>query len=336
MIKKLSVLIAAVICLSLSGCGNPASKVNPKGIPESAVNVLADSRFLSGGKILGTDTKSHGRHVRGYMDFGETVSREDIVWEFTQWASKESLAVIDGGVCEYTQSGGVHTYANTAKSVIFDTVENKVVLSADTGYEYDWKPRTNPNAHVHLLMEQYVKDASLIGQSKEIYAYIDFEVNKSDWLLQEEQYDQGQAAQFLWYFMLTHRTNSSARVWLGIPLYDSREERSGESGGEYFNFDKGTHTYIYSLDKTLYLGEDAVTTGKRYTAVIPLKAHIEYAVNLLKQTESLKDVFANTETADFKLDYMNAGWEIPGTFDVAGTFYGIGLYEDRILTEQTE
>jgi len=309
----------------------------PDGIESNAVNIIRDDMFQCGINVLGINASDGGRNLYGYFDYdgralftGQDLfpvpggsnhrdSRQrNRAWELTQWASKKNI--VDD--CIKNVDGDTYSYENEYKKIVVNPVTGTITIRSNCGMEYGYKERADKDSWVHFLLEQFPTKRTL-GSFTKAYLYCDFCVNECTNRLTIGDAsgigEDAQAAQLVWYFRFS--ASDLTRIWLGIPLYDNREEGKMVPGGA-FTYDEGTKSAIYTVAKDDFFKTQPVK-GTRYRVMSQIDAELRFAY---EQTVAVGTFDSSLDINEAYLDTMNIGFEIPGTFDFEVTFYQIGLY----------
>ena len=93
-------------------------------------------------------------------------------------------------------------------------------------------------------------------------------------------------------------------IWLGVQLYDDRNERPGE----YINHDDGTQTLIYSINYDS-VANKSIHSNEWIDFNVDL---YPYAIEALNKAWQRGYLSASQNLSDYKLGGMNMGWELPG------------------------
>lgn len=290
-------------------------------------NLLSDNRYENGFGVMGVSA-STGRTNHAHFACGGKPDAFPI-WQIGQWAGKGDLTKSKG--CEI--SPGVWNYTSGGKSFTLDRNRNLLTLAVNAGKEYDRARREN-EAWVHLLLEQEFPEKARVCEVNEMQAELDFSVDKCLNLMGEEYDPSLHAAQLTWYIMVTNYPEhtvydekaglwsegmSGDYLWFGLPVFDNRRPYSDASVA----YDRGTDRFISSIASCRYLPQN-LQTGKRYAFRYDILPDIREAVSCAKEAGALK----NVRYENLYFTYMNFGWELPGTFDVALSVRKINLYRN--------
>lgn len=316
-LKKTLILLTST--LSLTGCNNTTKEGDP-----SMKEILSDTAFETGFDLLTTST-TNGRKVATYLNYNGEAKKQDETphpWQMSQWWTP-----YDFSNSTFTKvSDGVYDYKNESRHVLINNKEKELTLELDSNAEYQklfGHSRNGDENWSHLLIEQNIKNAPHIEELEHIYINLDFVINKCENLDANQKVP---AAQLLWYFTITNPTNGDTAyesevngkrnqfMWFGIPLFDSRYKFVPEYTHTDTGFVGATNTIIYSISSSNYL-HDEITFGDSYHIKLDILPFILDAYNYGKDNGALDDV----ALSDLVLNYMNFGWELPGSFSASAT-----------------
>lgn len=287
-------------------------------LPNDGHEVITDNHFTGGFQVMGASTAT-GRTKFSYLDYMGTVDATQSVWEMARWWNPEGF---DGETSteEYLEGNYVYTDSSKVVKVNPDIGYLYLELNASQVYEHT---RRNGENWPHLLIEQTFTEKYQIDEAESIMAQLTFTLEKSENKIPSEEYNPDlHAAQLLWYFTLTNRippdsdpeevgTNGDY-LWYGVPLYDSRYP---EGIDEHYNLDAGfsgsTNKMIYGMSSKDYL--PPVEIGQKYQIEIDILPYMRKAFEIAQQNNCLQ----NVKFENLVFSYMNFGFELPGTFDVA-------------------
>lgn len=319
------------------GGENPGGETpgGEQGDPEQqeGESLLRDKKFAYGLGVKGLVADTEGAKIARYFDYGGTVEnpKENCKWQLGQWSGKSDLR----NAVETKLSDGSYNYTDGGKSVTFNPETGVFNLSIDGACEYD-HPRTVNEGWAHSLIEQSFERKRL-EEAEHLYFKLRFTLDYVENLMSATEYNAGlHAAQLLWY--VTFRNDPAENsfengeyvngksgdwFWFGIPIYDSRYDSVRASA----SYDKGTNAYISGLSNSYYLptpletgvDEDGIpwTYEFKYDALPMVKSAIEEAQKL--------GALKNVKMENLTLNYMNFGWELPGTFNVSATIEEIDI-----------
>lgn len=317
MLKKISAALLSLALAAALFCGCA------ENVPERK-QLLYDSAFEEGFKILGIDASLDGNTAFGYIDYGQT-GNPAILWRLAQWGTRFDLGA---SLESERQENGLTVYSNPGKEVAVRRGGGEIRLAVNGSNEY-LSSRREGEAWPHLLIEQDLDSSLRLNEYKKIVAEIDFEISYVENKMSAAEYDPLlHTAQFQWIFSVSNRNPSTAGLkndylWFNLSYFDYREKKT-ETGG-FFDGGKedSTAKYIFSVGSE-DLGAE-VKTGERYkisTDILPL---------IKRAFDDAQDNGAMQGTLYEELGFgtMNIGWEIPGTFDCAVTIYSISLQGEK-------
>lgn len=280
--------------------------------------VIADNKFTGGFQVMGESTAG-GRTKVSWLDYLGTVDATQSVWEMARWWNPEGFDS-ETSTEEYIDGNYVYTDASKVVKVNPDTGYLYLELNASEVYEHTRRSGEN---WPHLLIEQSFAEKYPISDAERIVARLTFTLEKSENKTPAEEYNPDMhAAQLLWYFTLVNQVPSDSDpdevgangdyLWYGVPLYDSR---SPQGIDEHYNLDAGfngsTNKMIYGMSSKNYL--PPIEIGQKYQIEIDILPYMQRAFEIAQQQNCLK----NVRFENLVFSYMNFGFELPGTFDIA-------------------
>ena len=259
-------------------------------------------------------------------------------WYMTQWGRAEPYSLYNAST---PQTSSPYTYATEARMVTVDTVNSSMEfkVNSDMEYEYKYGHKKNDNISTnwsHLLMEQTFTSFKM-GEISKMYLTLDYTPLYCNYdgpeLTPEEWSGAHGASQFFIYLRLQENTSGSARkIWLGLPLFDSRYNVIEEYHNLDANHVGATNDCIYSASTRNYLPvsyKTGIEFGKTY--------HIEFDMYDLAQkafqyacsfprSEYPAASFEGCVWEDVSCFYINIGYEMPGAFKMGHRFENLRLY----------
>lgn len=297
-------------------------------IGENAVNLISDANFSNGFRLL--EPRDDGKRVEAKILNYDGAATGDYKWEMSQWASPFNFKDANYSVTDKD----TYLYKNVNRSVEVDTKNNAITLNLDSYAEYMERygqSRTGSENWSHLLLEQNFENPANISLIKYAVAHLEFIINKS------ENKDLSQpipCAQLTWYFTITDVRNGDSRyqsgnddndyMWFGLSIYDSRYPYLSESSHVDAGFNGATNRLIYGMDSRNYLPEN-LEIGKEYVIDIDILPFIKRAYLFGIQNGALE----NSNLSDLVINYMNIGWELPGSYDVSLTLKNMSVYTEE-------
>lgn len=306
---------------ALTGCQSTTTEEGGNLIMKE---ILTDTSFKSGFDLMTTSTLN-GRAFAAYLNYGgDATNQEDSPhpWQMSQWWTP-----YDFKDATFSKSAdGVYEYTNESRHIKVDTNNGELTLDLNSNIEYQklfGHSRNGDENWSHILIEQNIKNCPKLFNLENVFVELEFCINKCENLDPDQNVP---AAQLLWYFTITDPKNGNTDyesevdgktnqfMWFGIPLYDSRYDYVEQ----YVNVDSGfvgaTNRVIYCISSRNYFSEK-IQFGKTYSIYLDILPFIKqayvYGLN--------HDAMENINYDDLVLNYMNFGWELPGSFDASAT-----------------
>ena len=289
-------------------------------------NRLADVGFENGFLNLGTNSQNQTSDNMTTVNTSATPS-----WKLAQWGSTVNLA---NGT--KTENNGVYVFADAAKSVTVDTVNDTLALEHKGSVEYNTGVA---NGWPHLLLQQDFSGDGLvrIADQKSLVMQMDYTVTACT----ATDSTSSTAAQFVWYVTLQNRNKDSADygqyMWFGILLYDNRNE--GREIADYNQVDSGkadaTGVMIYQPGTERWNPDTKTspTVGQNVSLNFDILVTAEEAFNKIKQfyRDNASTYFQNTTWEDLYIGSTNFGFEVSGSYDIGVKISNLGLIASRNL-----
>lgn len=291
---------------------------------ENMRRLLTDTNFKGGFNLLTTKT-TNGRNLSGVLNYeGKAVGEPS--WEMAQWWAPDEFDFINADFNE--PSDGVYDYRGQSRHCLIDTNKNEITLDQNSWLEYQTlygHSRNGSENWSHFLLEQNFKEPAKMVELEHVYVHLEFILNKST------NMDEGQpipCAQISWYFTVTDVKNGNSQYesgdndfyWFGLPLYDSRFDFVDD----YHHVDSGfvgaTNKLIYSVGSRNFLPEK-IQIGKKYIIDVDILPWLKQAYNYGLMNGAMQ----NSNVQDLFLNYMNIGWELPGSYDVSITLKNLSV-----------
>lgn len=321
---KFRKLFAALIMIAtLTGCTNE-NTTNSKKEDDTMKEILKDTSFETGFDLMTTST-TNGRALSAYLDYNGEAKDSNITphpWQMSQWWTPYDFKNANFK----KNNDGSFEYENESRHIKVNLKEKELTMDLNSYTEYQklfGHSRNGNENWSHLLIEQNIENAPKIIDLKHVYASLEFSINEATDL------DPGQnvpAAQFLWYFTITDPKNGNTAyesenggkrnqfMWFGLPLYDSRYDFVESYTHADTGFVGATNTVIYSISNRNYLNEK-IQFGKTYKIELDILPYIKEAF-LYGFSQGAME---NVEYSDLVLNYMNLGWELPGSYKASAT-----------------
>ena len=268
-------------------------------------------RFLKEDWIMkGLRIVSQKASFAGILPMG--CQNPDPVWDIACWWSR----------CNWIREGKTDpvighedqslTVQNPGRSLSRLAGGGEVILRANGSVEYE-HTRRREEGWTHLLLEvlwdRFEPGRISILDLKSLWLTMDIR------LLQCENKTQGyepdiHAGQFVVYFNISGTGNEA--MWLGLCNMDSRYPMDENRRELVCQMDPGTNTFIIAPPEEEFI-TGHLADGQWHSMSLDLKPVI------LKAYEHGRSIGAFMESVpgDLKLNSMNLGFEIPGTFDMA-------------------
>ncbi|HLT00255.1 MAG TPA: hypothetical protein VK005_02075 [Acholeplasma sp.] len=326
--KKINLLLLAVLCsVMLWGCekekDEPIIDPNPD-ITE--VELLDDPTFATGFNLLGVSPVIDGRTVYRHLDYdGKAIPSDREVWYLGQWWTP-----YDVKNATYEEKDGNYIYETPSRKIEVNPSNNgyyRVDLLGSKEYDH---PRQGGEPWPHNLIEQNFTQSVKIGEISRLVLTLDVSINSVVNMMGDAYNPDMHAAQFLWYVTVNNAVPQDSNpdevgkpgdfFWFGIPIYDSRFDFINESK----HIDQGapgtTNKLIYSISSRNYINEK-IQFGKIYHIEIDILPYLREAFIYAASNNAL----VNAKLENLVVNYMNLGWELPGTFDVSSTIQNLSI-----------
>lgn len=347
--KLMAILLAGLLSASV-GCGGTASperepwqdpaKIKPAG---TTVALLEDTKFTTGIHMLGQSPENEGRTTFGKLDYMGTAleAENEPLWVSAQWCSSYNLATeLKAGRASETKNGDTYTYEDPAKTIAVNPKTGEITLTVRSSVDYGDTPRVPGQGWTHLLLEQNFPHPKPMKELDEVRVSMDYVINSCEMKMTEQQYNPLiHAAQLVWFITCRNMSDTegslSDYMWFSVALWDSR----GIAKRGTTTIDPGTQHYMSGPDPFLYLGKYRdrslydvdqfwIPVGERVSFEIDVLPYMRQAFTDVQNAGGLK----GCKLENMAVDYMNMGWEIPGTFDVSATIYSMGI--DGVIYEK--
>lgn len=315
-----------------SSGGDPATSQHPSSdaadstsLPAEDIQLIDDASFETGFQLKSVSTSD--AHVVKHLDYdGAAIESDRDIWSMAQWWTP-----FDFQYAPYSHEEGWHVYQNESRTLRVNTEESALTMQLNSWLEYQERfggSRTESSqTWSHFLLEQNFSNQPKISELASLRLSFDFEIDEVT-LYDEEHYNSSMhAAQFIMYVTIRN-TEFSNFFWFGIPLYDNRGLDSNPSYNIDSGFEGATGALIYRMGQRDFLPGGA-TIGQRHGVDIDLIPYIEEGF-VLGATETDSPPLAGWDWSDCYIDYMNIGWELPGSFNIVSTLYGLSLVAEEL------
>ena len=286
--------------------------------------LITDPKFKSGFFLQGVSSVSDQRTSYTYLNYdGKAIAATEKIWIMSQWWTP-----FDFKNAIYKFDNDKHIYENESRKCVIDTYKGEIEFSFDSSIEYDklyGKVRDKSKPWSHFLIEQDFLSSVRFDRIRNLIAKLNFSIDNVEQVKPEEQRDDAHAAQFLWYITIKEgkedqkETLGGRYIWFGIPLYDNRYKKIKGSVMFDKGFDGATNALIYTMPSELYLKDEPIKFGKEYEINIDIFPYIKKAIKLALE----EGIF--TSESDLVINYMNIGWELPGSFKVKSKISNLHL-----------
>lgn len=289
-------------------------------------DLLKDPNFKSGFFLQGPNPVTDQRKVFSYLDYGgKAIKVKDVLWIMSQWWTPYNFK--DAEFEEMKE--GEYRYSNPSRQCEIDSNEGRFRFVLDSGKEYEarfGKGREDPSTPwSHFLLEQDFVESTKLKDLSALYASLRFKLNKCV-CLDDAHYDPSKhTAQFIWYLTIREgRGNKKEElggnfIWFGIPIFDYRYPSIGKHIQYDGDFAGSTRTLIYNLPTKDYLEDAPLVLGKEYDICLDVLPSIKRAVRYAMKAGIFKS------SRGLVVNYMNIGWELPGSFLVDSEISSIRL-----------
>ena len=301
--KKIELFLAFLSGLLLFSC-NPKDPIDDpeKPVTEFSTEIISDLSFKNGFKLtplLVPDMSS------GYVDtlyFYLPATKP--LWAVAQWNSKTSNNLKDAVL--QTDINGNKFFANAAKKIMLST-DTTLYLELNASKEYD-HPRLSSEPWPHVLIEQTFSFAPLVSTAKRIMLSVELQLVKYNTMI--SGYDPNiHTAQSPMYLVI-RGVSGDGYIWFGIPSFDIRDLVLGDK--LTMMLDPGTNAYMIAPAPKVIWGDITFKDKKWHKANLDIKPYIKQAHDAMINAGQFK----NTKFEDLKIEGINFGWEVTGTFDV--------------------
>ena len=289
-------------------------------------DLLTDECFKSGFFLQGPNPVTDQRKVFSYLDYGgEAIKVNDVLWIMSQWWTPYDIK--DASFSK--KADGVYEYFNQSRRCLIDTKEGRFRFVLDSSAEYKQRlggPRNDPSTPwSHFLLEQDFVQSVRIRDLSALFASVKVRINDVK-NLDGDSFDPNKhTAQFIWYLTIREGNGKSKEglggnfIWFGIPIYDYRYPSIPKHIQYDGDFAGSTKALIYCLNSKDYLSDAPLKPGKEYDISLDILPAIKRAVKYAVKNK----IF--TTSRNLVVNYMNIGWELPGSFAVDSEISNIRL-----------
>lgn len=276
--------------------------------------LLSDIKFQNGFDLLTTST-NNGRELSGYLNYGgQALAKAN--WQLSQWWTPFDF--INARLTN--PEDGAFVYSNESRKLTVNQNEGSIILDLNSKVEYQEKfgrNRTGNENWSHMLIEQSLSNPKYLKDLNSLYARMEFElINCTDLSIGQEL----PCAQISWYFTITNVKNGNPAYesgdndffWFGLPLFDSRFDYIEEYQHVDSGFVGATNKLIYKVGSRSMFNSKIIP-GKKFEISINILPLLKKAYQYGKSHGALQD----SSFEDLCINYMNLGWEMPGSMSAA-------------------
>lgn len=217
---------------------------------------------------------------------------------------------------------GFYIFKDHSKSLSVNPAEGAIRYELNTSLEYE-TARTSMEPWCHLLLEEGLSSRIDVSAISELTLSLDCTLDKLENHMSKADYNPNlHTCQFLIYFVCNTAASLDAGdyLWFGVPLYDYRYTVISEYGNVDAGTSGNTGKFIYSMSTESYL-PSGITVGEENHISVNMRSALAHGLEVARG----KGKLLNTTVNDLSIEYMNMGYEIPGTFDSAMTIANLSL-----------
>lgn len=270
--------------------------------------IIRDRNFHNGIKVQG-HTTSYPAPIDTLYPF--KYSTDTVYWLLPQWGSKLVMQnipplIVDDSIIYRNKAKKVSFFKNKSKAV-------EITLEVIASEEYE-HPRQMNEDWPHLLFEQYFNTPlKLIRTDKLVYKTKCKLLYCSDKMREQFNPDL-HTAQFSQYFTIQDNNKDSESYgdffWFGLPFYDYRYENIELYAAQDIGKDDASNKFIFSVaSRNIF---DGTLHDKQW---ITIDKDILPFIKEAFKTAQERGYLTGSKFEDLAITTMNAGWEVPGTFD---------------------
>jgi hypothetical protein len=327
--KKTIDLLLLIAASLLSACGGGSEGSESGG--DGSYELFNDPKFENGFNVRPADrsfsdgsTPDNRWPLNSRLYYG---GNEDASYAWTIQQAGDIYGLGDvynqttDAVPEETEDG-TYIFSDTSKSVQVNPTKGTFRYELNTSLEYE-EPRVAMGAWCHLLLEEGLAKRVQLSEIESLSLSIDVTLDKIENHMSDSEYNPSlHTCQFLIYFVCNTNASldSGSYLWFGVPIYDYRYTVIEEYGNTDAGGAGATNQFIYSMSTESYL-PDGMTVGTQYNISIDMKPAMSRGLEVAQS----KGYLTNSTVDDLSIEYMNIGYEIPGTFDSAMTIGGLSL-----------
>lgn len=268
-------------------------------------------RFACGGwQAAGLRIVSKKASFAGILPMG--CEHPDPIWNIACWWSRFNW--IRGGKADpiTAQPDGSLTVENPGRSFTRSADGSEVTLRANASKEYSHTRRAD-EGWSHLLLEVLWDRPELgrlrLASVESLWLTMDMRMLQCE--NRTDGYDTGlHASQFVVYFNISGAGNDA--MWLGLCNMDNRYLLDENRREMAFQMDPGTNTFIIAPPQEQFINGH-MADGQWHSMSLDLMPVIRQAYEYGRT----HGAFVESTMEDLKLNSMNLGFELPGSFDSA-------------------
>lgn len=279
--------------------------------------LLVDNKFKSGFFLQGVSPVLDQRKTFTYLDYNkDSIKANEVLWIMSQWWTPYNFK--DANFLKIKD--GLYSYENESRKCFINTSDGSFRFILDSYKEYlklYGKGRNIANqSWSHFLLEQDLVKSAKIKDLESLFISLDFKLNEVVNLDENNFNKNYHTAQFLWYLTIKEGVGDKKEqlggnfIWFGIPLYDYRYSYIKKYIHYDGDFAGSTHSLIYNLDSRIYIKDAPIKLNTTYHICLDILPYIKRAIRYAIKNK----IF--TSSKNLVINYMNIGWELPGSFKV--------------------
>lgn len=303
---------------------------------------LADSSYKNGFTLISPE--STNQYVERDLDY-EGAADKDFYkesdhphyWSMCQWWTPYNFVN-----ASYRKENDTHIYENESRYFGINTKTSELTMKLDADMEYKKRfPETgvlgdNASWSHFLIQQSFPEDLwlypSVVTGDLGLHVTFDITINEATYKKQGSPIRNNDCASLIFYLLIRNNVPAdadyekvgkrNAKMWFGVPIYDTRYDAVPEYRGGDVGFEGATGHYIYSISSGSYMGYTKPALGITYHVDIDV---IDYLKNgfIFAATNGY---LTNCQWQNMVLDYMNFGWEIPGNYAISSTVKNMDIY----------
>lgn len=291
--------------------------------------IIIDPKFKSGFFLQGPNPVTDQRINFTYLDYdGKAIVPSRKVWIMTQWWTPFPFSD-----SKFEDTEMYYRYSNESRSCKINKEDGEITIYLNSYLEYEKRLGHSRDKAIqpwsHFLFEQDFYHPLSFRKLQAFIARLDFCIDKVNQLDEAHYNPEIHAAQLLWYLTIKEVKKNTAvddsnplkdnYIWIGIPIFDNRYKTIKGSQVIDKGFSGATNSLIYTISSSAYLKEEPIQLGKYYSIDVDLLPYIKKSVRY-----AIRQGIFSSERNLF-VNYMNIGWEVPGSFEVESRLKNIHL-----------